>query len=205
MNTIIVSSIMFLILCSQSFAQTGSAVSAEVQSLKPALLVIDIQNEYLPTMDESEKKYALNVINGALWFFHKNNLPVIRVYHSDLRWGPEEGSDAFKYPATVGIKESDVYIHKHYPSAFTKTDLEKILKEKGINTIFLTGLSATMCVLATYFGGVDREYTTYLVREGILSHRAEYTDVVKDICETVSFETMMTMLQRKNEGIPTNK
>jgi nicotinamidase-related amidase len=179
-----------------SFAQNDRQSQTAGEPLRPALLVIDTQNEYLPSMDEDEKKYALHVINGALWFFHGHNLPVIRVYHSDLRWGPAEASEAFKYPKEINIRETDTFVHKHYPSAFTGTDLDKILKKKKVNTLFLTGLSATHCVLATYFGGIDREYKTFLVREGILSHRAEYTDVIKDVCEAVSLETMMFMIEK---------
>jgi nicotinamidase-related amidase len=188
-------SVLFMVLNAVSPAQEKPQQTAG-ESIKPALLVIDTQNQYLPAMDESEKKYALPVINGALWFFRQHNLPIIRVYHSDLRWGPEEGSEGFNYPKEINIQERDIYIHKHYPSAFTKTDLDKILKEKGVNTLYLTGLSATACVLATYYGGIDRDYKTFLIKEGVMSHRKEYTNVIKDVCESVNFETMMFMLQK---------
>ena len=79
--------------------------------------------------------------------------------------------------------------------AFHKTDLDKILKDNGSNTLFLCGLSSVGCVLATYFGGMEREYKVFMLKEGIMSHNSEYTRVVKDICETVSFETMGFMLE----------
>jgi nicotinamidase-related amidase len=179
------------------FSQGEELKLQTAEKMKPALLVIDIQNEYLPYMSEDEKKFAMRVINGAIWFFREQNLPIIRVYHSDLRWGPEESSEGFEYPKSVIIQNSDPKIHKHYPSAFTKTDLDKILKEKGCNTLFLCGLSATACVLATYYGGIDHDYKTYLLREGIMSHNPNYTNVIKDICESVGFETMMFMLENK--------
>jgi nicotinamidase-related amidase len=165
------------------------------EKMKPALLVIDIQNAYLPQMSEDEKKFAMRVINGAIWYFRENNLPIIRVYHSDLRWGPAENSEDFQYPESVIIQDSDPIIHKHYPSAFTKTNLDELLKEKGCNTIFLCGLSATACVLATYYGGLDHGYKTYLIREAIMSHNSTFTNVIKDICESVGFETMMQILE----------
>jgi nicotinamidase-related amidase len=175
--------------------QTESSQTSGEEKMKPALLVIDIQNAYLPQMSEDEKKFAMRVINGAIWYFRENNLPIIRVYHSDLRWGPEENSEDFQYPESVIIQDSDLKIHKHYPSAFTKTNLDELLKEKGINTIFLCGLSATACVLATYYGGIHHGYNTYLIREAIMSHNPSYTNVIKDICESVGFETMMQILE----------
>lgn len=44
-----------------------------------------------------------------------------------------------------------------YYERIKNTDLDKILKEKDVNTLFLVGLSGTGCVLATYFGGIDHD------------------------------------------------
>ncbi len=70
-----------------------------------------------------------------------------------------------------------------------------MLKEKGCNMLFLCGLSSVGCVLATYFGGMERDYKVFMVKEGIMSHNSDYTRVIKDICETVSFDTMMFLLE----------
>lgn len=142
-------------------------------------------------MSEQEKKYALKVINGAIWVFRQNNLPIIRVYHSDLNWGPKEGTEAFEYPKSIIIRDTDLMVHKHYPSAFIKTDLDSILKVNGCNTIYLCGLSATACVLATYFGGVGHGYQTFLIKDGVMSHDPDYTQVITDICSSVNFESLM--------------
>ena len=187
----------FALLTAGAFAQDENTGKQDEVKMKPALLVIDIQNEYLPYMSEDEKKFAMLVINGAIWFFRENNLPIIRVYHSDLNWGPKEGTENFEYPKSVIIQESDTKIHKHYPSAFIETDLDKVLKEKGCNTLFLCGLSATGCVLATYFGAMEHGYKPFMIRDGIMSHNADYTNMIKDICESMSFETMTIMLEDK--------
>lgn len=170
--------------------------SQEVQNnkpdkMKPALIIIDIQNEFIPKMSEQEKKYALQVINGSIWCFRQNNLPIIRVYHSDLNWGPEVGTEPFEYPKSVIVRDTELKVIKHYPSSFVKTNLDKILKENGCNTIFLCGLSATACVLATYFGGIERGYQTFLIKDGVLSHDPNYTQVITDICNSINYESMM--------------
>jgi nicotinamidase-related amidase len=167
----------------------------EKKQVKPALLVIDIQNEFLKYMSEDDKKMGMEVINGAIYMFRQHNLPIIRVYHTNPNWGPKPGTEAFEFPKSVVIKEDDPQVIKNYPSAFQKTELDKILKEKGCNTLFLCGLSSVGCVLATYFGGMERDYKVFMIKDGIMSHNSAYTNVIKDICETVSFETMVFMLE----------
>ena len=164
--------------------------------LKPALLVIDIQNEYLKYMSEDDKKFGMHVINGAIWTFHQMKLPVIRVYHTDLNWGPAPGTEPFEYPKSVIVNEDDPKVIKNYPSAFTKTEMDKILKEKGCNTLFLCGLSAVACVLATYYGAIDKDYKVFMIKNGIISHNISYTNVIKDITESVSFDTMRFILEK---------
>lgn len=182
--------ILFL-MATSIFAQKAEP---EKQQVKPALLVIDIQNEYLKYMSEDDKKWGMEIINGAIYMFRQHNLPIIRVYHTDPKWGPQPDAEPFEFPKSVIIKDDDPKVIKNFPSAFQKTDLDKILKEKGCNTLYLCGLSAIGCVLATYFGGMERDYKVFMIKEGIISHNSDYTRVIKDVCETVSFETMVFML-----------
>ncbi|MDH4210906.1 MAG: cysteine hydrolase [candidate division WOR-3 bacterium] len=176
-------------------AQTDMPRKPLSKDMKPVLLVIDIQERYLPMMASEEKDLALRMINGAIWIFRQHDLPVIRVYHSDLQFGPNPGDKDFEFPSSVIIKDDDVKVIKNYPSAFTKTELEAILREKDINTVFLCGLSAVGCVLATYFGAMDRGFEAFMVKDAIMSHKADYTEVVKEITETVTFKTLQFMLE----------
>ena len=176
-------------------AQTDMPRKPLSKDMKPALIVIDIQERYLPMMAEEEKDMALQMINGAIWVFKKHEVPVIRVYHSDPQFGPKPGEEGFEFPSSVIITEDDPQVIKNYPSAFTKTNLEEILRKKNINTVFLCGLSAVGCVLATYYGSMDRGFETFMVKNAIMSHKAEYTEVVEDITETVSFKTLQFMLE----------
>ena len=176
------------------FAQDNQANPPAKEQIKPALLVIDIQNLYLPYMSEDDKKMGMEIINGAIWLFRQHNLPVIRVYHTDLNFGPKPGTEPFEFPKSVIVNESDPKIIKNFPSAFVKTDLDKILKEKGCNTLFLCGLSSVGCVLATYHGAQEREYKVFMIKGGIMSHNSAYTNVIENISETVTFDTLSFML-----------
>jgi nicotinamidase-related amidase len=150
-------------------------------SFKPALLVVDIQNEYLPTMDQRDVQPGMEAINAAIGMFRKHQFPVIRVYNTEIGRGPAPGTEAFEFPKTVPVTVDDPHIIKNYPSAFTKTSLDSLLKSQGCNAVYVCGLSAVGCVLATYYGAMDRGYDTYMVREAIISHNADYTNVIRNI------------------------
>jgi nicotinamidase-related amidase len=128
-------------------------------------------------------------------YFRQQGFLVIRVYHTDPNYGPKPDSDEFKFHSSIEIDEKDLKIIKNYPSAFKKTELAKILKEKGCNTLFLCGLSAVGCVLATYFAGNDLDFNVFMIKDALISHNATYTDFVEDICETVGFGALNLILK----------
>lgn len=176
---------------------TRLAVSQTSQSqrMKPALLVIDIQNQYLTFVQEREKELALYMINAAISLFRHHGFPVIRVYHTDPEFGPEPGTEAFKFPPDIQIDAQDLEIIKHFPSAFKKTVLENALFEEGVNTVFLCGLSAVGCVLATYYGAMERDFKAFMIKDGLMSHNSRYTDFVEEVFETVGYTALNVMLE----------
>ena len=174
---------------------TLNAQEETKKELKPALLIIDVQNAYMSSMDQSDKDLAVKHINWAIWLFEKYELPIIRIYHQDKEWGPAEDSEEFKFTEEVNIKEDYPMIIKHYGDAFNKTNLDKILKEKGINSLFLCGLSATGCVMSTFVGAKDHDYETFLIKNALLSPNADYTDVMENIMSTMDLESIMFLFE----------
>ncbi|MBP1767479.1 MAG: isochorismatase hydrolase [Candidatus Aminicenantes bacterium] len=183
-------------------ASSVTQETARAEKMRPALLVIDIQNEFLPNMSESDRKTALEYINGTIRRFHDKRFPVIRIYQSHPAAGPKPGSQAFEFPQTVLIKPDDPMIIKTYSNAFNKTGLEKLLKEKGCNVLFLCGLSADACVLATYHGAQDLDYDAFLIREALLSPDSATTRFVAGLCETVSYGALKAMIKYAPSGEP---
>lgn len=70
-------------------------------------------------------------------------------------------------------------IVKDYPSAFVKTELEIILSEQGVNTLFLGGLSATPCVLAAHFGTQERDYNVSMVEGAVIGSSADHSEPLR--------------------------
>lgn len=175
-------------------AVAGDPPTAGEKAMKSALLVIDLQNEFLPYMSEQDVKAAPQMINGAIWLFRQHSLPVIRVYHTDLKWGPAPDSEGFKFLSSIGVTDEDPMIVKNYPNGFKKTELDKLLREKGINTLFLCGLSSTGCVLATYHGAQDLDYKVFMVKGGLIGPDPAQTHTIEDICDSVGWTALEVML-----------
>lgn len=161
---------------------------------KPALVVMDIQNAFMPYMDCEETEGALPMINATIELFRKHGLPVIRVYHTDPAHGPQPGTESFEFAEAVGIQDSDPKVVKTHSSAFNSTELDRILRERGADTVFLTGLSAVGCVLATYFDADRLDYRVFMVRGGLISHKAELTESVEEMTAAVGYEAIAYML-----------
>jgi nicotinamidase-related amidase len=178
-----------------SAATSASAETQKLAALKPALVVIDIQNAFIPMMSEADVKAGLPAINEYINLFRGNGLPVIRVYHSDPAYGPKPGTKEFEFPETTTIKPDDPMIVKTYGNAFNKTDLDKILKEKGINTLFLCGLSSTGCVLATYHGALDADYNVFMIKGALIGPDPALTKAVLEICNNVDWSSLLVMVK----------
>jgi len=178
-----------------AFPLSGVQENPVAPRMRPALLVIDIQNAYLPMMAEADRKIGMEMINYAISLFRLHGFPIIRVYHVEPGFGPAQGSPEFEFPSSVPVKPDDPMIVKNFPSGFKKTSLDKLLKDKGVNTVFLCGLSAVGCVLATYHGAMDRDYRTFMVKDALISHDPVLTKAVQEICESVGYEALKAMLE----------
>jgi nicotinamidase-related amidase len=168
---------------------------SEKKEMKPALIVIDVQNAFLPYMSKTDQEMAIEVMNWAIGAFRKFNLPVIRVYHQSDEWGVKPGAPEFEFPSNLQVLDTDPKVIKTYPSAFTKTDLDKLLREKGINTLFLCGLSSTGCVLATYFDAGSYDYKAFMLKDAMIGPKESYTDAVEDMFSALDVETAMYMIE----------
>ena len=185
----------FLLLIVSMVGFSQNLAVKKSNGIKPALLVIDIQNVYLPYIPEREKEMGMYMINEMIDMFRKNNCPIIRIYHQEKENGLDPSSEQFAFPKSVIIKPDDPMVIKHYGDAFNKTELDKILKEKGCNTVFLCGLSAVGCVLATYNGARNHDYNVFFIKDAIMSHNSDYTDDIEEIFGAVNDEMVKLVVE----------
>lgn len=164
--------------------------------MKPALLVIDIQNKWLnesPGLRESLGRRVW-VINSAIALFRKKGLPIIQVYHVDKEEGPLPGTEEFDFLPSIEIAETDTRVIKNYSNAFNRTELADILAKSKVDAVILSGLSATCCVLATYVGAEDHDLHPFLLRDGVAADSEQNVRFVEDIFESLSIGALAQVL-----------
>ncbi len=164
--------------------------------MKPALLVIDIQNKFFSLNQACSDSLtsAIECINAAIDFFRERNLPIVIIQHKSEEEGLEPGKSGFDVPESVKLGPKDVRIVKTYSNSFTKTGLAEKLRELEVDTVIVTGFCAEYCVLSTYRGAQDFDLTPILLKGSLASDNAEHIRFVEEISEIISFGALKTLL-----------
>ncbi|MCJ7694000.1 MAG: isochorismatase family protein [Anaerolineaceae bacterium] len=163
--------------------------------MNPALLVIDVQTAFFnDPVTLGSLARASWYINTAIAIFREKNLPVICIQHMN----PEEGfgpeSEGFGVHKDIPILDTDTHILKTYGNAFNKTNLDKTLRDMGIDTLIIVGFKAEGCVLSTYRGAKDMDYVPILLRGSIISRNPEYEKFVEDISDLITITALIKIM-----------
>ncbi|MEC3953087.1 cysteine hydrolase family protein [Nocardia sp. CDC153] len=131
--------------------------------MKRALIVIDVQNEYVvgnlpiayPPLDIS-----LANIGAAMDAAHAAGIPVILIRQAAPAQSPifARGSAGFALHPTVTERPHDLVIEKTLPSSFTGTGLADWLAEHDIDTIAICGYMTQNCDESTARDAVHRGF-----------------------------------------------
>jgi nicotinamidase-related amidase len=166
-------------------------------TMNMVLLVIDVQKEVMKTDTEASRSIlkAMDCINAAIELFRKKNLPIIGIQHIDREEHLVPGLDGFEIPEEVKLLPSDTRIQKTHSNAFIKTELQKVLQDRNINTLILTGYCAEFCVLSTYRGARDLDMQPIILRGAIASGNPENIRFVENINEIISLGALEKLLE----------
>ncbi len=72
----------------------------------------------------------------------------------------------------------DIVVRKTRVGAMSTTDLDRQLRDRGIDTLVLAGLSTSGVVLSTLIEAADRDYRLYVLSDGTEDLDAETRDVL---------------------------
>lgn len=93
----------------------------------------------------------------------------------------DQGSDGAKLVAELGPEASDVIVSRiHGMTPFTSTSLDQILRNMGVRTLVVTGVSVNLGILGTVISAIDLGYRVVLVRDAVCGVPTEYADAVID-------------------------
>jgi nicotinamidase-related amidase len=153
-----------------------------IESERTAVLALDLQADIVARVGEKASA-ALEQAAGVLRAARGARLPVIYVVVGFRPGYPElsKQNPLFAAVAQAGRfitstpvadiapavrpEDGDVVVVKHRVSAFTGTDLEMILRAKGIDTLVLFGVATSGVVLSTVRHAADADYRQLVVRD----------------------------------------
>ena len=170
--------------------------------MKTALLVIDLQRWYLER-GHAEKLSSVGMLiaktNELIDFFHKQPLPVVHVqliHKADgSTWNqsmkPHWTGRATEGTLTEGTweaephpdlhrRDTDVVLTKTRGSAFIRTNLEDILREREVSAVVLAGYSTNRCVGLTAIDAWERDFRVMLAGEATLGTNSAEGDWMLD-------------------------
>ena len=150
---------------------------------RPALLVVDMIRGFTdsacPLGCDCPEVVSANEI--LLTGFHQAGLPVFFttvIYRSDEQatvfrsrvpalnvLTPD--SDWVAVDPRLTVSETDVLVEKQWASAFHKTDLDQQLRERGVDSLVVTGLTTSGCVRASAVDALQYDYRVVVAREAV--------------------------------------
>lgn len=152
--------------------------------MKKALLVIDMQEEFLGEYRDKSKfsgynndshiKELAERINkhidrtntdGNLVIYIQQQFPNEWFYRKVFNFAIE-GTEGVKILKDIKIV-SNLFFTKKFPSAFTNRKFKRFLKGQGIEEIEIVGIDAAKCVFYTAKSSAKAGYKTYLIRDGL--------------------------------------
>jgi nicotinamidase-related amidase len=135
-----------------------------------ALIVIDLQNEYLPTGKLPLSDLDAAVANAVAAIAHARaaGIPVFHVRHVAM----EPASPIFA-PDTANVEiqpavapcAGEPVIVKHHVNVFRATDLQQRLEAADVNALVLVGAMSHMCIEACARAAADMGYTVTVLHD----------------------------------------
>ena len=146
---------------------------------KRAIVVVDLQNEYLPSGKLSLVGIQDAVSNAARMIETARSRGDVLVHirhESPAADAPffAAGSENVETIAAVAPKDGETVFVKRYPNAFRETGLKALLDETGIDDVVVIGAMSHMCIDATTRAAADFGYSVTVVHDACATRDLEF-------------------------------
>jgi nicotinamidase-related amidase len=174
---------------------------------KRAIVVVDLQNEYL-----ANGKLPLHQVDRAI----DNAAKVIEDARSKgdqvIHIRHEQPGAPFFVPGTEGVEiipavapqRGETVILKNHPNSFRDTQLKQVLDEQGIDEVVIVGAMSHMCIGATARAATDQGYKTTVVQDACATMDLEFGGV-KVPAEQVHAANMAALAFAHGEVVTTSE
>ena len=161
---------------------------------RTALLVMDFQQDVLRRLPGLEPLVAR--VQGAIADMrdHGGTIGYVRVAFTEEDWAAVPDSAMFAQvarnrlmhhedPSTaihdaLAPEPGDIVVRKTRVGAMSTTDLDRQLRDRGIDTLVLAGISTSGVVLSTVVEATDRDYRLYVLSDGTEDPDEQVRDVL---------------------------
>lgn len=130
-------------------AMSGAVPVDRLDPASTALLVIDFQQEYFTgRMPIPDGQKALTKARELIAFADQARIQVYQIQHIAPAGSAvfALGGEGVKFHPQMLPRAGDTVLQKNTVSVFGSTELDRLLKEKGIKTVIITGLMTHACV-----------------------------------------------------------
>ena len=138
--------------------------------MKPALILIDIQNDYFPggKMELEGSPEASLQAATLLQAFRTKGLPLVHMQHVSTRPGASfflPDTEGVNFHASVAPRAGETVLQKHFPNSFRGTKLLEHLRALGADHLVIAGMMTHMCVDATTRAAFDQGFSCSLAHD----------------------------------------
>jgi len=179
------------------------------ESENSAILVLDMQNVFLSPSSHAyipSSSVIIPIINSLIRYFKNHGRPIIFTRHitsedkKDLmqKWwkSPIYLDDPLSSISTDLNMGSSEFLIKNKYSAFINTNLEQILKKKGIKQVLITGVMSHLCCESTAREAFMRNFEVFYIIDGTatyteLLHRGTMLSLAHGFAECLTAEDVM--------------
>lgn len=184
--------------------------------MKPCLLIIDLQNDFLASLAASIVTPLVANTNRLVRTFRAETLPIVWIrqeFRADLSdaflemrdkniAGVIEGTEGAQLHPDLEVSENDVTIIKKRYSAFFGTTLDQHLQEQKVDHLVLCGINTHACIRTAAIDAYQRDYRVLLPRECIGSYDDEHARVTLryldgKIARVVGAEDVVKMVRQE--------
>jgi nicotinamidase-related amidase len=169
----------------------------------PALLVIDLLNDFLDQWPLASKKRLLDSTGQLVTIMREHQLPIIWVrqeFEADLRDAfPEmrekgihvtiKGTPGAQIVSELEVADGDAVVIKKRYSAFFGTNLDQLLASLKPDALILAGINTHACIRMAAVDAYQRDWPVVLAADCIDSYDREHHEIsiryMKDKIATV--------------------
>jgi acyl-CoA reductase-like NAD-dependent aldehyde dehydrogenase len=185
--------------------------------LKPGLLLIDLQRDFLARPGLAPHPFALIERSGELLESCRSiGIPVVHVHTRVAAdgadrmphwrragvWSCVAGTPGAEPPAALEPRTDEVLFTKRFYSAFGDPALEPTLRNQGVDTLIVAGNYLHGCVRATVLDAYESGFQVWVADDAVGSTETDHAELTRLYLEgrAASFLTTEVILERLGVG-----